>query len=109
MPRPSVRPLRQSVPGLFAALALFIGESTLAAAVPAEGPDPGGACSQDIQTHCSAVDPAGGQVATCLENHADELSAGCRHHRESAQSRTEERKARRQEERQKRKDKRKKS
>jgi len=38
-----------------------------------------GACSQDIQTHCSSVVPGESSISGCLHKHHDHLSEGCKH------------------------------
>lgn len=35
-------------------------------------------CRSDFQRLCSNVKPGGGRVLACMQNHAGDLSAGCR-------------------------------
>lgn len=36
------------------------------------------ACREDVAAHCAAVRPGGGRLRECLQQHASELTPGCR-------------------------------
>lgn len=36
------------------------------------------ACRPDIEKFCKDLQPGGGRIASCLRDHANELSAGCK-------------------------------
>jgi len=39
---------------------------------------PGAACKADVQKFCKDVQPGGGRLAKCLDEHASDLSAECK-------------------------------
>ena len=54
------------------------------AAVPAEaaqGAGPrSGPCSEDMAKYCRDVQPGGGRILKCMQEHENELSPGCKQH-----------------------------
>lgn len=36
------------------------------------------ACAADVQTLCAGIQPGGGRLKTCLREHADKVSDGCK-------------------------------
>jgi hypothetical protein len=36
------------------------------------------ACQNDIKTLCSGVQPGGGRIKVCMQEHKDQLSSGCK-------------------------------
>jgi hypothetical protein len=55
---------------------LFVSGFALADAglkIPANNP-----CSTDIQKYCKDVTPGQGRLASCMKDHAAELSSGCK-------------------------------
>lgn len=84
------------------AISLGFGMSLVNAAEPMSGD---GACSQDIQTHCSGVQPGEGHIAGCLHEHHKDLSEPCKQSiQEKKSNRMEKRQKRRAEMRKRRRD-----
>jgi len=55
-----------------------LGLVAVAVALPASGEDVGGACTDDAARLCADAGPARGMVQRCLQQHAEELSDGCK-------------------------------
>lgn len=59
----------------------FQGDPQQSGQGPQGGPPPGGgpreACMADAQTFCRGIQPGGGRIRDCLEDHYKEISDGC--------------------------------
>lgn len=67
------------------AAAILVGLSTAAAAQSQPSPEMRAqaravmqACRADIQKHCPGVQPGGGRIGACLQQHAAQLTQPCR-------------------------------
>jgi len=67
-------------PGRTCRRALSALAAGLLAAVPAFAADApaGPACRDDLRAHCASVQPGGGRMLACLQQHEKELSPACR-------------------------------
>jgi len=59
---------------LVAVLASFAFSSVVMAA----NADVRGACENDIKSLCAGVQPGGGRIKSCIKEHRDQLSSGCK-------------------------------
>lgn len=83
----TLRPLRVGPTVRFAAPGLMLGlllglTATAALAQPMRGGGGDGAlraaCGSDVQTLCPGIRPGGGELKTCLKQHSDKVSLGCK-------------------------------
>ncbi len=60
---------------------IILSTNVLAADEPSEGGsmhDKNGPCKADVEQYCHDVKPGGGRIKSCMKEHKDQLSAGCK-------------------------------